>query len=46
MALGRLDIPSVVLYTGSIAPGVFRGKDVTVADVYERTGFLAPGARR
>src|SRR4029079_7596342 len=26
MALGRLDIPSVVLYTGSIAPGVFRGR--------------------
>jgi dihydroxy-acid dehydratase len=43
MALGRLDIPSVVLYTGSIAPGVFRGKDVTVADVYEAIGGYAAG---
>ena len=31
MALARLDIPGVVLYTGSIAPGKFRGRDVTVA---------------
>jgi dihydroxy-acid dehydratase len=43
MALGRLDIPAVVLYTGSIAPGVFRGKDVTVADVYEAIGAYAAG---
>jgi dihydroxy-acid dehydratase len=43
MALGRLDIPSVVLYTGSIAPGVFRGRDVTVADVYEAIGGYAAG---
>ncbi|HZO62796.1 MAG TPA: dihydroxy-acid dehydratase [Gaiellaceae bacterium] len=43
MALGRLDIPSVVLYTGSIAPGVFRGRDVTVADVYEGIGGYAAG---
>src|SRR6478672_3175817 len=43
MALGRLDIPGVVLYTGSIAPGVFRGKDVTVADVYEGIGAYAAG---
>ena len=38
MAAGRLDIPTVVLYTGSIAPGLFRGKEVTVADVYEGIG--------
>ncbi len=44
MALGRLDIPSVVLYTGSIAPGVFRGRDVTVADVYEAIGGYAAGS--
>ncbi len=44
MALARLDIPSVVLYTGSIAPGVFRGKDVTVADVYEAIGGYATGS--
>jgi len=43
MALGRLDIPGLVLYTGSIAPGVFRGRDVTVADVYEAIGAYAAG---
>jgi dihydroxy-acid dehydratase len=43
MALGRLDIPGVVLYTGSIAPGVFRGRDVTVGDVYEQIGSYAAG---
>ena len=43
MALGRLDIPGVVFYTGSIAPGVFRGRDVTVADVYEAIGGYAAG---
>src|SRR5947208_3829507 len=41
MALGRLDIPGVVLYTGSIAPGKFQGKDVTVGDVYEAIGAYA-----
>jgi dihydroxy-acid dehydratase len=43
MALGRLDIPGVVLYTGSIAPGKFRGRDVTVGDVYEAIGAHATG---
>jgi dihydroxy-acid dehydratase len=43
MALARLDIPGVVLYTGSIAPGLFRGKEVTVADVYEAIGGYAAG---
>jgi len=43
MALARLDIPSVVLYTGSIAPGVFHGRDVTVGDVYEAIGAHAAG---
>ena len=43
MALGRLDIPGVVLYTGSIAPGVFRKRDVTFADVYEAIGSHAAG---
>jgi dihydroxy-acid dehydratase len=43
MALARLEIPGVVLYTGSIAPGVFRGRDVTVADVYEAIGGYAAG---
>jgi dihydroxy-acid dehydratase len=43
MALARLDLPAVVLYTGSIAPGKFRGRDVTVADVYEAIGAHAAG---
>lgn len=43
MALARLDIPSVVLYTGSIAPGTFRGRDVTIQDVYEGIGAYAVG---
>ncbi len=43
MALGRLDIPATVLYTGSIAPGRFNGRDVTVADVYEQIGAYAAG---
>src|SRR5712691_9405257 len=43
MALGRLDIPGVILYTGSIAPGIFRGRDVSVADVYEGIGAYAAG---
>ncbi len=43
MALARLDIPGIVLYTGSIAPGLFRGREVTVADVYEAIGGYAAG---
>jgi dihydroxy-acid dehydratase len=43
MAVGRLDIPSVVLYTGSIAPGVFRERDVTIGDVFEAIGGHAAG---
>ena len=43
MALARLDIPGLVLYTGSIAPGRFHGRDVTVQDVYEGIGAYAVG---
>ena len=43
MALARLDIPSLMLYGGSIAPGHFRGKDVTVQDVFEGVGAHARG---
>ena len=35
MAVGRLDIPAVVSYTGSIAPGLYRQREVSVGDVYE-----------
>ena len=43
MALLRLDIPGLVLYNGSIAPGKWRGKDVTVQDVFEAVGTHAVG---
>jgi dihydroxy-acid dehydratase len=43
MALARLDIPGLVLYTGSIAPGRWRGRDVTIQDVYEQIGAYAAG---
>jgi dihydroxy-acid dehydratase len=43
MALMRLDLPGLVLYGGSIAPGRFRERDVTVADVYEAIGAHAAG---
>ena len=38
MALARLDIPSVLLYGGSIMPGRFQNKDVTIQDVFEAVG--------
>jgi dihydroxy-acid dehydratase len=44
MALARLDVPGLVLYNGSIGPGRFRGRDVTVQDVYEAIGACAVGA--
>src|SRR5437764_13173630 len=44
MALIRLNVPGILLYGGSIAPGRFRGKDVTVGDVYEAIGANAEGA--
>jgi len=43
MALARLDVPGLVLYNGSIAPGRFRGRDVTVQDVFEAVGAAAAG---
>jgi dihydroxy-acid dehydratase len=43
MALARLDVPGLVLYNGSIAPGKFRGKDVTIQDVFEAVGAAAAG---
>ena len=38
MAMVRLNVPSVFIYGGSILPGRFNGKDVTVADVFEGVG--------
>jgi dihydroxy-acid dehydratase len=43
MALVRLDLPGLVLYNGSIAPGRFRGRDVTIQDVFEAVGAHAAG---
>ena len=43
MALMRLDLPGLVLYGGSIAPGRFRGRDVTVQDVFEAIGAHEAG---
>ena len=43
MALTRLDVPAVMLYGGSIAPGRWRGHDVTIQDVFEAIGAHAAG---
>src|SRR5438874_6277215 len=43
MALARLDVPSVMLYGGSIAPGRFHDRDVTIQDVFEAVGAHAAG---
>jgi dihydroxyacid dehydratase/phosphogluconate dehydratase len=43
MALARLDLPSLMLYGGSIAPGKFRGKNVAVGDIFEAVGAHAAG---
>jgi dihydroxy-acid dehydratase len=44
MALARLDIPGLMLYSGSIHPGKFRGEDVTIQEVFEAVGKHATGA--
>jgi dihydroxy-acid dehydratase len=43
MALARLGIPGLLLYGGSIAPGRFHQRDVTIQDVYEGVGAHAAG---
>jgi dihydroxy-acid dehydratase len=43
MALARLNLPGVILYGGSIAPGIYRGQDVTIQDVFEGVGQHAAG---
>ena len=44
MAMLRLNVPSVFLYGGSILPGSFEGRDVTVLDVFEAVGANAAGS--
>ncbi len=43
MAIARLNLPGLVLYGGTIAPGVYKGKDVTIQDVFEAVGANAAG---
>ena len=44
MALARLDIPGLMLYSGSIHPGRFHGQDVSIMEVFEAVGKHAVGA--
>ena len=44
MAMARLDVPSVFLYGGTIMPGRYKGKDVTIQDAFEAAGAFAAGA--
>jgi dihydroxy-acid dehydratase len=43
MALARLNIPGLVLYSGAIAPGKYKGRDLTIQDVFEGVGQEAAG---
>jgi dihydroxy-acid dehydratase len=43
MALARLNLPSLALYGGSILPGHFHGREVTIQDVFEAVGACAAG---
>jgi dihydroxy-acid dehydratase len=43
MALARLDLPSLMLYGGSIAPGKLNGRDLTIQDVFEAVGAYTAG---
>ena len=43
MALARLNLPGLALYSGTIGPGRFRGKDITLQDVFEAVGAVAAG---
>jgi dihydroxy-acid dehydratase len=44
MAMARLNLPSVYLYGGTILPGTYRGRDVTIQDVFEAVGAHARGS--
>jgi dihydroxy-acid dehydratase len=43
MAMARLDVPSIFLYGGTIMPGRYKGKDVTIQDAFEAAGAFAAG---
>ena len=44
MAMARLNLPSVYLYGGTILPGTYKGRDVTIQDVFEAVGAHAKGS--
>jgi dihydroxy-acid dehydratase len=43
MALSRLDVPGLMIYGGSIMPGQYQGRDVTIQDVFEAVGACSAG---
>src|SRR3954463_11140943 len=43
MALARLDVPGLMIYGGSIMPGQYQGRDVTIQDVFEAVGACSAG---
>ena len=43
MALARLNLPGLALYSGTIEPGKYRGHDITLQDVFEAVGAVAAG---
>src|SRR5207302_2958678 len=43
MALVRLNLPGLALYSGTIGPGRYRGRDITLQDVFEAVGAVAAG---
>ncbi|HEX9123290.1 MAG TPA: dihydroxy-acid dehydratase [Actinomycetota bacterium] len=44
MAMARLNLPAVYLYGGTILPGTYRGRDITIQDVFEAVGAHAKGS--
>jgi dihydroxy-acid dehydratase len=44
MAMARLNLPSIFVYGGTIMPGIWNGKDVTIQDVYEAVGSYETGS--
>ena len=44
MAMARMNLPSVYLYGGTILPGTYQGRDVTIQDVFEAVGAHAKGS--
>jgi dihydroxy-acid dehydratase len=44
MAMARLNLPSVYLYGGTILPGTYRGRDITIQDVFEAVGSRNKGS--